>query len=68
MVSVVMNGQHAVKRVTIDPTLADDIEMLEDLVVAATNDAVNRVKESTEKQMAEVTQGMSLPPGFKLPF
>ena len=68
MVSVVMNGQHAVKRVTIDPTLADDIEMLEDLVVAATNDAVNRIKESTEKQMAEMTQGMSLPPGFKLPF
>ena len=68
MVSVVMNGQHAVRRVTIDPALADDIEMLEDLVVAATNDAVNRIKESTEKQMAEMTQGMSLPPGFKLPF
>jgi DNA-binding YbaB/EbfC family protein len=68
MVSVVMNGQHAVKRVTIDPALADDIEMLEDLVVAAVNDAVNRVKESAEKQMAEMTQGMSLPPGFKLPF
>ena len=68
MVKVVMNGQHAVKRVTIDPTLADDIEMLEDLVVAATNDAVNRVKETAEKQMAEMTQGMSLPPGFKLPF
>ena len=68
MVSVVMNGQHAVRRVSIDPALADDVEMLEDLVVAATNDAVNRVKESTEKQMAEMTQGMSLPPGFKLPF
>jgi DNA-binding YbaB/EbfC family protein len=68
MVSVVMNGQHAVKRVVIDPALADDIEMLEDLVVAATNDAVNRIKETTEKQMSEMTQGLSLPPGFKLPF
>lgn len=68
MVSVVMNGQHAVKKVTIDPSLLDDIEMLEDLVVAATNDAVNKVKESSEAQMAEMTQGMKLPPGLKLPF
>jgi DNA-binding YbaB/EbfC family protein len=68
MVSVVMNGQHAVKRVTIDPTLADDIEMLEDLVTAATNDAVNRIKETSEQQMAGVTEGMKLPPGFKMPF
>ena len=68
MVSVVMNGQHAVKRVTIDPTLADDIEMLEDLVTAATNDAVNRIKETSEQQMAGLTQGMKLPPGFKMPF
>ena len=68
MVSVVMNGQHAVKRVTIDPNLADDIEMLEDLVTAATNDAVNRIKETSEQQMAGVTQGMKLPPGFKMPF
>ena len=68
MVSVVMNGQHAVKRVTIDPGLADDIEMLGDLVTAATNDAVNRIKETSEQQMAGVTQGMKLPPGFKMPF
>ena len=68
MVSVVMNGQHAVKRVTIDPALSDDIEMLEDLVTAATNDAVNRIKEASEQQMSGLTQGMQLPPGFKLPF
>ncbi len=68
MVSVVMNGQHAVKRVTIDPTLADDIEMLEDLITAAVNDAVNRIKETSEQQMAGMTQGMKLPPGFKMPF
>ena len=68
MVSVVMNGQHAVKRVTIDPSLADDIEMLEDLVTAATNDAVNRIKQASEQQMSGLTQGMQLPPGFKMPF
>lgn len=68
MVSVVMTGQHAVKRVTIDPSLADDIEMLEDLVTAATNDAVNRIKENSEQQMAGLTDGMKLPPGFKMPF
>ena len=68
MVSVVMNGQHAVKRVTIDPSLSDDMEMLEDLVTAATNDAVNRIKETSEQQMAGLTQGMKLPPGFKMPF
>ena len=68
MVSVVMNGQHAVKRVTIDPTLTDDLEMLEDLVTAAVNDAVNRVKEASEQHMSGLTQGMKLPPGFKKPF
>ncbi|MGA9573613.1 MAG: YbaB/EbfC family nucleoid-associated protein [Lysobacterales bacterium] len=68
MVSVVMNGQHAVKRVTIDPSLVDDIEMLEDLVTAAVNDTVNRVKEASEQRMSGLTQGMKLPPGFKMPF
>ena len=68
MVTVVMNGQHAVKRVTIDPTLNDDMEMLEDLVAAATNDAVNRIKATSEERMSGMTQGMNLPPGFKLPF
>ena len=68
MVSVTMNGQHAVKRVSIDASLADDMEMLEDLVTAAINDAVNRVRETGEQQLSGLTQGMQLPPGFKLPF
>ncbi|MBT8071666.1 MAG: YbaB/EbfC family nucleoid-associated protein [Xanthomonadales bacterium] len=68
MVTVVMNGQHAVKRVSIDPSLADDMEMLEDLVTAATNDAVNRIKETSAQQMSGLTEGMKLPPGFKMPF
>lgn len=69
MVQVVMNGAHEVKRVKIDKAVVgDDVEMLEDLITAATNDAVNKIGEQSKARMAEVTQGMSLPPGFKLPF
>ncbi len=69
MVSVTMNGAHEVKQVKIDKAVVgDDIEMLEDLVTAAVNDAVNRIAEQSKTRMADVTGGMSLPPGFKLPF
>ena len=69
MVSVTMNGAHEVKQVKIDKAVVgDDIEMLEDLVTAAVNDAVNRIAELSKTRMADVTGGMSLPPGFKLPF
>lgn len=68
MVEVTMNGKHAVKRVRIDPSIASDVEMLEDLVTAAINDAVNRVADAAQERMAGVTQGMQLPPGMKLPF
>ena len=69
MVSVTMNGRHEARRVKIDKALlGDDIEMLEDLIVAATNDAVNKVGEAAAARMAQVTGGMNLPPGFKLPF
>ena len=69
MVKVVMTGRHEVKRVTIDPRLlADEREMLEDLVVAAVNDAARRVEAMTQEKMAGVTAGLPLPPGMKLPF
>ena len=68
MVRVTMNGKHAVRKVEIDASLSDDIEMLEDLVAAATNDAVNRVVTATQEKMAGVTAGMQLPPGMKFPF
>ncbi len=68
MVEVVMNGKHAVRSVRIDPSLRDDLEMLEDLLTAAVNDAVNRVAESTRERMADMTQGLQLPPGLKFPF
>jgi DNA-binding YbaB/EbfC family protein len=68
LVTVTMNGQHAVRRVHIDPSLLGDVEMLEDLVTAALNDAVNRITQTTQERMAGMTAGLSLPPGFKLPF
>jgi DNA-binding YbaB/EbfC family protein len=67
MVKVVMTCRHDVKRVTIDPSLlADDKEMLEDLVAAAMNDAVRRVESTVQEKMAGVTAGLPLPPGMKL--
>ena len=69
VVSVTMNGRHEVRRVNIDRKLfADDPEMAEDLVAAAINDAVNKVAAASQQQMSQVTGGMNLPPGFKLPF
>ena len=69
MVKVLMTCKHDVKRVTIDPSLlADDKDMLEDLVAAAVNDAVRKVESTTQEKMGALTGGMNLPPGFKLPF
>jgi hypothetical protein len=68
MVSVTLNGRHEARRVKIDPSLTADVEMLEDLVAAAINDAANKLAEVSQRHMAEVSGGMSLPPGFKLPF
>ena len=69
MVKVTMTCRHDVKRVTIDPTLlADDKDMLEDLIAAAVNDAVRRIETTTQEKMAGFTAGLGLPPGMKLPF
>ncbi len=67
LVKVIMNGRHEVRRVTIDPDVADDREMIEDLVAAAVNDAVNRVQEMMQEKMSGLTGGMPIPPGFNLP-
>jgi DNA-binding YbaB/EbfC family protein len=67
LVKVLMTCKHDVKRVTIDPSLlADDKDMLEDLVAAAFNDAVRKAAETSEAKMSKLTAG--LPPGLKLPF
>ena len=69
LVSVTMSGRHEVRSVTIDrQTFADDPEMAEDLVAAAFNDAINKIAELTKRKMGDLTSGMNLPPGFKLPF
>jgi DNA-binding YbaB/EbfC family protein len=68
LVSVVMTCRHDVKRVTIDDSVLDDREMLEDLVAAAMNDAVRQVEKTVEERMSGLTAGMGLPGGFKLPF
>jgi len=69
LIKVVMTGRHDVKRVTIDPSLlGEDKDMLEDLLAAAVNDAVRKVEAASQAKMAEVAGGLSLPPGFKLPF
>lgn len=69
MVKVVMNGRHEVNKVIIDPGLwSEDRDMVEDLIAAAVNDAVKKVERATSERMADLTAGMGLPPGFKLPF
>jgi DNA-binding YbaB/EbfC family protein len=68
MVKVVMTCKHDVKRVTIDPSVMDDKEMLEDLIAAALNDANRRVEQTTQDKMSGFTAGLNLPPGMKLPF
>ncbi|MCB1933226.1 YbaB/EbfC family nucleoid-associated protein [Accumulibacter sp.] len=68
MVKVLMTCNHNVRRVTIDPSVMDDREMLEDLVAAALNDAMRRSEELSQERMAGFSAGLSLPPGMKLPF
>ena len=69
LVKVTMTCKHDVKRVVIDPSLlADDKDMLEDLVAAAFNDAVRRAEEVSTEKMGKLTAGMPLPPGMKFPF
>ena len=69
MVTVIMRGTHEVNRVTIDPGLAgEDLEMLEDLIAAAVNDAVHKIEKTNQAAMQDMTAGLNLPPGFKLPF
>ena len=68
LVKVTMTGKHAVRKVEIDESLLDDREMLEDIVTAAINDAVNRITTTTQERMSSMTAGINLPPGMKLPF
>lgn len=69
LVKIVMNGKRQALRVSIDDSLLkDDRDMLEDLVAAAINDAVNKVGKIKQEKMLALTGGIQLPPGFQMPF
>jgi DNA-binding YbaB/EbfC family protein len=69
MVKVVLNGRHEAKKVTIEPKLvSEDLEMLEDLVAAAINDASRKIEERSKEKYAGLMSGLKLPPGMKVPF
>jgi DNA-binding YbaB/EbfC family protein len=70
MLQVTLNGKYELKKVKIDPSLVDpsDVEVLEDLILAAFNDAKTKAETAMADEMAKLTGGLNLPPGFKLPF
>ncbi len=70
LVRATVTGKGELRAVAIDPSLMtpEDRETLEDLLVAAVNDAHGRAQEAAQAEMARVTEGLSLPPGMKLPF
>ena len=69
LVKITMTCKHEVRSLQIDDSLiGDDKEMLEDLIVAALNDAVRRVESTVQERFSGMTAGLSLPPGMKLPF
>ena len=70
MVKVVSSAKGDVKSVTIDPSIVDpaDVEMIEDLVLAALNDAKSKAEAAMAEEMKSVPGGLQLPPGMKLPF
>ena len=68
-VKVIMNGEGDLKKITFDDALLKESkEILEDLIVAAHNDAKSKLKKKTAEEISKVTGGIDLPPGFKLPF
>lgn len=69
LVTILMTGKREARKVTIDPSLVnEDKDMLEDLVAAAINDAVNKVGKMKKEKMASITAGLPIPPGFQMPF
>ena len=69
LVKVSVNGKNHVTNITIDPSLlvADEVDILEDLILAAHNDAKDKVQQKSADEMSSITGGLKLPPGFKMP-
>jgi nucleoid-associated protein EbfC len=70
LVTIALNGKGELRRIKIDPKVADpaDVEMLEDLIIAAHRNAKEKIEAATSEEMQKVTGGLQLPPGMKLPF
>jgi|TARA_B100000809_G_scaffold251742_1_gene285601 DNA-binding YbaB/EbfC family protein len=70
MVKVIMNCKNEVKKIDVDPSIIkqDDKTMMEDLIVAALNDAKSKAEEKSQDEMKKLTGGLGLPPGMKMPF
>ncbi len=68
MVRVTLSGKGEARKVSIDPAIADDTDVMEDLIVAAFNDAKAKAEALMAEKMGELTGGMALPPGLRLPF
>jgi len=68
-VKIIMNGEGELKKITLnEASYKEPKEILEDLIVAAHNDAKSKLKKKTSEEISKVTGGIGLPPGFKLPF
>lgn len=69
-VAITINGKGDMLKVKIDPSLVDkdDVEVLEDLIIAAFNDAKKKSDNNSESELSGAMGGLSLPPGFKMPF
>jgi DNA-binding YbaB/EbfC family protein len=67
MVSITLTGKMECRSVRIEPSVLSDAEMTEDLIVAAINDAVNKVNAESQAKMSGATAGMPIPPGMKIP-
>ena len=70
MVKIIMNCKNEVKKIDIDPSIIknDEKEVMEDLIVAALNDAKSKAEEKSQDEMKKLTGGLGLPPGMKMPF
>jgi len=68
-VKLIINGDGELKKITLDNALLNESkEIVEDLIVAAHNDAKSKLKKKTSEEISKITGGIDLPPGFKLPF
>lgn len=69
VVSVTLNGKGEMRGIKVDPSLKNgEISVIEDLIVAAHNNAKRQVEKTTQEEMSKLTGGLNFPPGFKLPF